>query len=152
MAFLERYRKEGVKLNPIKFTLKKTFVSYMGHIFSAQRLASDQDKVKAISEMQRPTDIQGVQRLLGVVNYFAKFAPKLSTVCEPLRKLLDQESVFDWLLQHETAFTQIKQLITKAPILHCYDVGKEVSLECDSSEVSFGAVLTQEGHPVAYAS
>ena len=124
----------------------------MGHIFSAQRLALDPDKVKAISEMQCLTDIHGVQRLLGVVNYLAKFAPKLSTIWEPLRRLLDKESVFDWLPKHETAFTQIKQLITKASILHYYDVGKEVSLECDSSEVGLGAALTQEEHPVAYTS
>ena len=90
----------------------------MGHIFSAQGLAPDPDKVKTISDMQCPRDIQGVQRLQGVVNYLAKFAPKLSTVCEPLQRLLDKESVFDWLPQDETAFTQIKQLITKAPILH----------------------------------
>ena len=115
----------------------------MGHIFSAQGLGPDPDKVKAISEIQRPKDILGVQRLL-VVNYLAKYAPKLSTVYEPLRRLLDKESVFA-LLPHETAFTQIKQLITKAPILHYYDVGKEVSLECDSLEVGLGAVLTHEG-------
>ena len=60
--------------------------------------------------------------------------------------------MFDWLSQHETAFTQIKQLITKARILHYYDIGKEVSLEWDSSEVGLKAVLTQKGHPIAYAS
>ena len=80
MAFLERCRKEGVKLNPIKFTFKKTSVSYMGHIFNAQGLAPDPDKVKAISEMQRPTDIQGVQQLLGVVNYLDKRQKHTMTV------------------------------------------------------------------------
>ena len=140
-ALIERCREKGLKLNPKKLNFKQTSVSYMGHIFSAQGLAADPEKVKAVSQMQCPTDVLGVQRVLGVANYLAKFTPKLSTVCEPLRRLLDKDSVFDWLPQHETAFNRIKELITQAPVLQYYDVNKEVSLECDSSEVGLGAVI-----------
>ena len=143
---------KGFKTQPQKETSNKLSVSYMGHIFSAQGLAADLDKVKAVSQMQCPTDVQGVQRVLGVANYLAKFTPKLSTVCEPLRHLLDKDSVFDWLPQHETAFSRIKELITQAPVLQYYDVNKEVLLECDSSEVGLGAVIKQGGHPIVYAS
>ena len=101
--------------------------------------------------MQCPTNVQGIQRVLGVANYLAKFTPKLSTVCELLRRLLDKDSVFDWLPQYETAFSRIKELITQAPVPQ-YDVDKGVSLECDSSEVGLGAVIKQGGHPIAYAS
>ena len=50
-------------------------------------------------------------------------------------------TVFDWLPQHKTAFSRMKELITQAPVLQYYDVNKEVSLECDSSEVGLGAVI-----------
>ena len=123
----------------------------MRHIFSAQGLAADLEKVKAVLQMQRPTDVQGVQRVLGIANYLAKFTPKVSTVCEPLRRLLDKDSVFDWLSQHKTAFSGIKELITQAPVLQYYDVNKEVSLECISSEVGLGAVIKQGGRPITYA-
>ena len=102
--------------------------------------------------MQYPTDVQGVQRVLGVANYLAKFTPKLSTVCEPLRRLQDKDSVFDWLPQHEMAFSRMKELVTQAPVVQYYDVNKEVSLKCNSSEVCLGAVIKQGGHPIAYAS
>ena len=101
-------------------------------------------------DMPCPTDIQGVQRLIGVVTYLSKFMPQLSSICEPLRRLTDKTTVFDWLPQHEEAITTIKNLIT--PVLHYYNVDKEVTLECDSSDVGLGAVLSQDGHPVAYAS
>ena len=52
----------------------------------------------------------------------------------------------------EDAFAKIKSLITQAPILHYYDVDKDVTIECDSSDVGLGAVLTQDGHPIAYTS
>ena len=151
-ALIERCREKGLKRNPKKLNFKQTSVSYMGHIFSAQGLAADLEKVKEVSQMQYPTDVQGVQRVLGVANYLAKFTPKLSTVCEPLRRLLDKDSVFDWLPPHETTFSRMKELITQAPVLQYYDVNKEVSLECDSSEVGLGAVIKQGGHPIVYAS
>jgi len=37
--------------------------------------------------MNRPADVAAVQRLLGFVNYLARFMPHLSDVCEPLRRL-----------------------------------------------------------------
>ena len=124
----------------------------MGHILGADGLQADPEKITAIREMPRPTDVQGVQRLIGVVTYLSKFLPQLSTVCEPLRRLTDSQAVFDWLPQHEEAFMKIKELITQAPVLRYFDVNKEVTIECDSSDVGLGAVLTQDGCPVAYAS
>lgn len=82
----------------------------------------------------------------------AKFMPQLSTICEPLRRLNDKDVKFDWLQHHDEALDTIKKLITEAPILSYYDVTKDVIVECDSFEVGLGAVLTQNGRPVANAS
>ena len=56
----------------------------MGHIISAAGLAADNEKVRTISQMPRPTDAARVHRLLGIINYLSKFFPRLSTVREPL--------------------------------------------------------------------
>ena len=98
--------------------------------------------------MEKPNDVQGVQRLIGVVTYLAKFMPQLSTVSEPLRRLTDKDSEFDWLPQHDEALKQIKKLISSAPVLRYYDVNLPVTLESDSSEVGLGAVITQQGQPI----
>ena len=149
---MNRCREKSIKLNKKKMKLKLEEVTYMGHRLTTQGLLPDPVKVQAVTEMQRPTDVAGVQRLLGVVTYLSKFLAHLSTICEPLRRLTDKEAIFDWLPKHEEAFQNIKTLITQAPVLHYYDPAKEVTIECDSSEVGMGAVITQEGHPVAFAS
>ena len=66
----------------------------------------------------------------------------------------DKQSSFDWLPQREEAFIGIKELITQAPVLRYFDVNKEVTIECDSSDVGLGTltVLTKDGCPVANAS
>ena len=57
----------------MKFKLPS--VTYMGHVFSEKGLSPDPEKVRAIREMPNPTDVKGVQQLIGVVTYMAKFMP-----------------------------------------------------------------------------
>ena len=42
--------------------------------------------------------------------------------------------------------------ITAAPVLQFYDVTKEVTIQCDTSSSRLGAVMMQDGHPIASAS
>ena len=151
-ALLDRCRERGLKLNKKKLPFKLSKVAYMGHIPGSEGLQADPEKMPAIQNMPRPTDVHGVQRLIGVVTYLSKFLPRLSTVCETFLPLTDSNSAFGWLPQHEDAFVSIKELITQAPVLRYFDVSKEVTIECDGSDVGLGAVLTQDGRPVAYAS
>ena len=69
----------------------------MGHVLGTDGLQADPEKITAIREMPHPTDVQGVQCLIGVVTYLSKFLPQLSTVCEPLRRLTGSQAIFDWL-------------------------------------------------------
>jgi hypothetical protein len=48
----------------------------------------DPDKVKAIVEMERPDNISGIRRFLGMVNQLNKFSPKITELTKPLRELL----------------------------------------------------------------
>jgi len=78
----------------------------------------------------------------GKKSYFERFA----------NHVLKKDSEFVWDCVQDTALNHMKQLITSAGTLAYYDVNKEVTLEVDMSRHSLGAVLLQEGKPVAYAS
>lgn len=151
-ALLQRCRECQLKLNRNKLKYKLDKVAYLGHVLTAEGIKADPEKTRAVIDMPQPTNVQGVQRLLGVVTYLAKFLPQLSTVAEPLRRLTDKHAAFDWLPQHQTAFTKIKTMMTETPILQYYDVNKDVAIECDASDVGLGAVITQDGKPIEYAS
>ena len=69
-----------------------------------------------------------------------------------MRSLLKKNSEFAWDCVQQTAFDNMKLLITSAGTLAYYDAKKEVTLEADASKHGLGAVLMQEGKPVAYAS
>lgn len=84
-ALLQRAREVNLKLNRKKLRLKLPSVTYMGHLLTNEGLHPDPQKITAIQNMQTPTDIKSLQRLLGFVNYLSKFLPRLSDICEPLR-------------------------------------------------------------------
>ena len=86
------------------------------------------------------------------MNYLAKFMPRLSEVCEPLRRLLDKDVEWHWLPKHDAAMKDIKALVTAVPVLRYYDVSKPVTIQSDASQAGLGCCLFQEGQPVAFAS
>ena len=127
-------------------------VTYLGHIISAAGISLDKDRVKAISEMPPPTDRKGVERILGTLNYVAKFVPDMSMITQPIRELLKQDTQFIWEYEQEAAFEAIKTRLSTAPVLAFFDVQEKVTVSCDASQSGLGAVLLQEGRPIAYVS
>lgn len=149
---LDRCRERGMRLNPDKLKLRQTSLSFMGHLVTSEGLCPDPEKVRAIEEMPRPTDVAGVQRLGGFVNYLAKFLPKISEVMAPIRNLTKADVPWTWSEVQEQAFERVKQMVTKAPVLRYYDMHKPLVIQCDASEKGLGAALLQEDHPLAYVS
>ena len=151
-AFFKKCREWNLKLNKLKLKRSQTEVRFMGHLLTPDGLKADPAKVEAILDMPPPTDVKGLKRFLGMVNYLAKFLPLLSDMTEPLRRLEDKDVEWCWLAQHEKAFTTVKEYLAKAPVLKYYDVTEEVTIQCDASITGLGAVLMQKGQPVAFAS
>ena len=49
-------------------------------------------------------------------------------------------------------FAELKHRLCCAPVLTLLDLQQPFEIETDASDYAIGAVLTQEGHPVAYHS
>ena len=158
VALLERAREVNLKLNPKKLKLRLSEVPFIGHLLTSTGVKPDPEKVRAVQEMPVPDGrtsaekVKAVQRLLGFVNYLAKFVPHLADECEPLRRLTDKDADWVWEKHQQDAFDRVKQLVADYPILCYYDVNLPVTIQCDSSETGLGAALLQDGQLVAFAS
>ena len=79
---LERARQKNLKLNKEKSQIALDEISYIGHVLSKEGLKPDPQKVRAITEMNRPQNREELQRFLGMVTYVAKFIPNLISTPE----------------------------------------------------------------------
>ena len=148
----QRCKETGIRLNREKMKIRQSSVTFLGHVISKDGLKPDPEKIKAVQEMPRPSDIEGVRRLNGFVNYLAKFLPRLSDVMEPIRQLTRKNVPWTWSDAQENALKQVKKLVTEAPVLRFYDPAKPLSIQCDSSKTGLGAVLLQDDQPLAFVS
>ncbi|GBM17585.1 Retrovirus-related Pol polyprotein from transposon 17.6 [Araneus ventricosus] len=102
--------------------------------------------------MPKPKDSLEIKKFVEFVTYLSKFLPKLSSICEPRRKLNAKNISFRWSKEQEKAFQSIKMLVTTAPVLGGYDSNKEVTIQVDARKNGLGATLMQEGKPTMFAS
>ena len=124
----------------------------MGHTLTENGIQIDKKKVEAISKMDPPNNVKELKMFMGMVNYVQKFLPKISEWTKAIRTLDKKNVCWSWGPSQQREFDNIKNLIAKAPILSYYDPKKPVILQCDASQNGLGAVILQNGKPVAFAS
>ena len=151
-SVLQRARDCGLRFSEKKCEFLKEEISYLGHIFTKNGTKVDPKKVSAMKNMPNPTNREELQRFLGMVTYLSKYIQDMSHLTAPLRELLEKETEWMWLDKHDKAVENLKNALTNSPTLKFFDVKKDVSIECDASKDGLGAVLLQEGQPVAYCS
>ncbi|WVZ49071.1 hypothetical protein U9M48_000452 [Paspalum notatum var. saurae] len=127
-------------------------ISYLGHVISQGGVATDPAKIEAIMSWPTPTNIKDLRSFLGLAGYYRKFVKHFGIISRPLFDLLKKHALFIWTNDHDVAFQTLKQALCSAPVLTLPDFSKKFCLETDASGSGVGAVLLQEGHPIAFIS
>ena len=146
----------GIKLNQKKCKYRQSSITFLGHRIDANGIFAHEDKIKAIVDMTAPTNVPELRSFMGMVNFMARFIPSLSTIMEPLSRLLKSDQEWTWDAQQEDAFAAVKNAMTKSTALAFYDHNRPTKLSSDASSYGLGAVILQEidgeFRPVEYAS
>ena len=146
--------KEGLSMNKDKLDLRQEKISFFGADFTKEGMLPDPKKVQGITELSPPVDKQACQSFLGLVTYMGNFIPHLSHNTQYLRDMLKKDAVYQLDVTANAAFQHIKKLLVKAMKrpLRYYDRNLPVVVQADASMRGLGAVLVQEGRPIAFAS
>ena len=89
--FLRRVKKYSLRLNPKKCVFRVTSGKMLGYIVSQKGIKVDLDKAKAIRKMPVPKIEKEIIGFLGKLQFISIFITKLTTVCEPIFKLLRKD-------------------------------------------------------------
>ena len=90
---LSRLQQYNIRAKRSKCSFLSPSVEYLGHQVDAEELHTTTSKVEAVSKAPQPHNVQELRSFLGLVHYYGKFLPNLSTLLHPLNSLLkdDQE-------------------------------------------------------------
>ena len=81
----------NLRLNKNKCSFARPSVEYLGYVIDEQGLHPTEEKVVAIRDAPKPRNVSELRAFLGIINYYSKFLPNLSTRLSPLYKLLQKK-------------------------------------------------------------
>ena len=73
-------------------------------------------------------------------------------IAGPLHDLTKNKVLYVWTPKEKNAFNELKAKLMMQPLLLLLDLKKHFEVHCDTCKDSIGAILSQEGHPIAYES
>ena len=146
-----KLQEEKLYTNVSKCSFLRQSVEFLGFVISAARVAVDPSKTAAIREWPTPTSQTEVRSFHGLAQFYRRFVRNFSSLAAPLTDLLKLPK-FDWSIQADRAFQQLKVALISSPVLRLPDFDKLFDVATDASGVGIGAVLSQELHPVSFFS
>ncbi|XP_029348460.1 uncharacterized protein K02A2.6-like [Acyrthosiphon pisum] len=140
---LERLNQFNVSINVDKCKLFEKEVDYLGHTLSNKGISPQIRKLEAIKEARAPNNVTELQAYLGLLNYYGKFIPNLSSELYDLYKLLRKDVKFVWSDKCQEVFENSKSLLLQNQVLEIYDQKKPIVVCADGSPYGVGAILSQ---------
>ena len=147
-TIIELFNKEGLKISPKKTKIAHQKFSYMGYELTFNERGNpimriEKSKVEAIRKLPKPKSPKGVKSFIGMVQYLARFLPKLNVSLIPLYELTKKSVPFKWTKEHQEIFEKLKHEVTVAPAVSLPTRDGQFLVEVDTSRIGTGSMLQQ---------
>ena len=144
-----------LKIKKCKFAVSQ--IDYLGMVLSPGEIRMDQMNLNGIKQWPTPKTVKDVRSFMGFTNFYRKFIGNYSNIARPLIDLTKKNEPWNWSNDCQSAFTQIKEIFMKEPVLQLPNLTKPFAIGMDASKYASGGVLLQkdsngEWHPCSYLS
>ena len=143
----QRFARFGILLKPKKCKFGLKLIDYVGKVICSEGISMSKQKIESVLNFPKPTNLTSLRSLLGLANYFRSFVPFHSDLVIPLQGLNKplgrKKELIVWTPEADRAFFNIRQAISKCPLLHFIDENSPIELYTDASNYGVGGVLIQ---------
>jgi hypothetical protein len=103
-----------------------------------------------ILKWKAPHNVKELWSFLGMAWYYRKFIKGYGVISRTMTNLLKKGVPYVWNSEKEAAFQALKQALSSTPVLALPNFSQTFVLETDACNRGIGAVLLQNGHPIAF--
>ena len=133
----------GIQFKAAKCTFARE-IQVLGHTITEYGRKPTSKGIKAIANMQPPSNVTGLKRFLGLCNFFCDYIPNMPSRTQHLCQLLKKDTPFKWTLLHTKEFEDLKLAVTGPDVmLYHPDWNSPFELHVDASKLGCGAMLAQ---------
>ena len=144
--FFELAKTWNFTINYEKSKFSQTTIKLLGYEISHGVIKPDPDRLRPLLDYPFPTTKKSLERLTGMLAYYAKWIPNFSHKIRPLTSA--SLPLNPALMQNIISMFNDLTIAARGTI----DENKEFTVETDASDDSIAATLSQEGRPVAFFS
>ena len=143
----------GLRLKKHKCKFMVSTVEFFGHL----KVYTHYRRRFVLCKTHIPSNVTELIAYLGLISYYGKFLPNLSTHLAPLYRLLNKDVSWQWSKAQEESFQKSKKLLLSAKVFTHYNPQLPIALACDASAYGIGAILAHRmsdgtDRPIEYAS
>ena len=149
---LQRLKDAGLKINANKSFFGRHELEYLGYWITRHGVQPIPKKVEAIQNIKYPKTRRELRKFIGMINFYRDMWIRRSELLAPLTKLCSKNVKWQWTEEHAAAFDKVKKVISKDVLLSYPDFSKPFDIHTDASHHQLGAVISQNGHPIAFYS
>lgn len=148
-----RLSEYNLKVQIDKCNFFKRESEYLGHIITPDGVRPNPSKIKVIQEISLPKTVKEIRSFLGLTGFYRKFIKDYSRIALPMISKLKKGAVINVNDQvYIDSFNKLKKILCIDPVLAYPKFDRLFVLTTDASNAALGAVLSQNGHPIAYTS
>jgi hypothetical protein len=144
---LIRYQESNLSLSHEKCKMLLTEGIVLGHHLSVEGIKVDPAKIEVIVNIPSPKTQKDVRSFLGHVGYYHRFIENFTKIASPMFKLLTKDTEFCWDDHCQSAFEDLKEKLSMAPILRGPNWSLPFHISTDASDTALGGVLWEKREP-----